>query len=257
MIYFVSGHLDLTKAEFEEHYEPRLQQMIDEGSAFVVGDAPGCDSMAIDLIAPRSQKLTIFHMFEAPRHKGEMATYVGHFVSDEDRDAALTRASHADIAWVRPSKAGKCGGTERNLLRRDGVLIDTEPTSDRVHPVLAWRNRARSYERQLENANQVNARLQGEDVRLREAMDTLAQAGLNLVVGFQLVCEGNTIYFGGRYGSLVAKDLEVAQSIEHIVAVARARGCQGLTLLPESDKTDGIEGIFSQRCESRHTLGNE
>lgn len=44
--YFISGHLDLTDAEFQEHYVPRIDAALAEESAFVVGDARGCDRMA-------------------------------------------------------------------------------------------------------------------------------------------------------------------------------------------------------------------
>ena len=36
--HFVSGHLTLTKAEFQTHYQPALDQALAHGDAFVVGD---------------------------------------------------------------------------------------------------------------------------------------------------------------------------------------------------------------------------
>jgi hypothetical protein len=42
---------------------------------------------------------------------------VGGYRTDEERDAAMTRESHEDIAWVRPGKR-RNNGTGKNLQRR-------------------------------------------------------------------------------------------------------------------------------------------
>ena len=41
---FVSGHLDLTCAEFDAHYRPAIDKALAAGDSFVVGDARGADS---------------------------------------------------------------------------------------------------------------------------------------------------------------------------------------------------------------------
>lgn len=115
--YFVSGHVDLTLEEFREHYVPRIAAALAEDSAFVVGDAAGCDLMAqLYLWDARALSVQVFHMLDRPRNNvGGFAT-IGGFQSDEDRDAAMTEASNADIAWVRPGRANS--GTAANLSRR-------------------------------------------------------------------------------------------------------------------------------------------
>jgi len=44
---------------------------------------------------------------------------MGGFTTDDERDAAMTMASDADIAWVRPGR--KKSGTAKNLARRNLV----------------------------------------------------------------------------------------------------------------------------------------
>ena len=145
-VIFVSGHMDLTKEEFALHYEPAIRKAHAEGARFVVGDAHGCDYMAQRLLhgletgAPKDAgRVRVFHMLERPRHSfgsgygsrdpnlpkdgwaGRRGGFelVGGFTSDEDRDAAMTQASTADIAWVRPVKDKRNSGTAKNLRRRE------------------------------------------------------------------------------------------------------------------------------------------
>ncbi len=146
--YFVSGHLDLTKEEFEEHYVPRLREALVSGGCFVVGDAPGCDYMAQRWIATATAgsrpSYWVYHMLEHPRHcygtgygSHDEATaekartrygkampegllgLVGGFKGDEERDAAMTAASDYDILWVRPTGSKRhSSGTAKNRARR-------------------------------------------------------------------------------------------------------------------------------------------
>ena len=56
-------------------------------------------------------------MFEAPRNKNPKITQTrGGFTSDEERDAAMTKMSVKDIAFVRNGKW--TSGTAQNILRR-------------------------------------------------------------------------------------------------------------------------------------------
>jgi len=137
--YFVSGHLDLTKQEFEMNYALSLRCALNAGGRFVVGDAAGCDYMAQRWLASNGASYAVYHMLERPRHcfgtgfgshdartreNAEVPahlTVVGGFKSDEERDAAMTMASDADIAWVRPGRENS--GTARNLARRRPLTI--------------------------------------------------------------------------------------------------------------------------------------
>lgn len=134
--FYVSGHLDLTVEEFAVHYAPRILQALGAGHRrFVVGDAPGCDLMAQQMLVDLKQgrcsalpsvaypdiDLRVYHMFSSPRRLYDplhTAALVGGFLTDEERDAAMTRASDEDIAWVRPGKRKRNSGTAKNLQRR-------------------------------------------------------------------------------------------------------------------------------------------
>lgn len=123
--YFISGHLDLTQQEFEEHYAPKIRAAIEHGASFVVGDARGADKIAQEFIAKQyiakpcciswQRHVTCYHMRKRPRNCAGFPTSGG-FKSDDERDAAMTAASDVDIAWVRPG--GETSGTAKNLARR-------------------------------------------------------------------------------------------------------------------------------------------
>lgn len=117
--YFISGHLDLTEEEFTEHYAREILHAMEEGALFVLGEARGCDYLAqrvLGLLYP-IRKVTVFHMFTAPRNLAAPFNLMGGFQSDDERDAAMTAASDKDIAWVRPGR--EKSGTAKNLARRD------------------------------------------------------------------------------------------------------------------------------------------
>jgi len=121
--YFISGHRDITEAEFEFNYIPLINYAIEktEGARFVIGDYHGVDIMAqnylMDILLLSPERVTVYHMFDKPRNINEKITNtVGGFESDEERDTAMTNASFEDIALVRDNK--KMSGTAENILRR-------------------------------------------------------------------------------------------------------------------------------------------
>src|SRR5262245_1911070 len=125
--YFISGHLDLTAEEFMEHYLPQIARALNEPDVrFVVGDARGADSLAQAFLFANAARYTGYHIGVSPRNNFYHAPMVGGFETDEARDRAMTVASDADIAWVRPGR--EQSGTARNLNRRsktDGNAITT------------------------------------------------------------------------------------------------------------------------------------
>lgn len=114
-VHYVSGHLDLTDEEFAAHYAPLLRDAMTRNEAFVVGDARGADEMAQRVLVGYAH-VTVFHMFVSPRNNLGAFPTRGGFTSDGTRDAAMTEASTADIAWVRPGR--EKSGTARNVQRR-------------------------------------------------------------------------------------------------------------------------------------------
>jgi len=112
---FVSGHLNLTDAEFEAHYVPTLDRALAAGDSFVTGDARGADLLAQRYLLARSASVVVYHMLTTPRNNTGFPT-VGGFTSDDERDRRMTADSDYDIAWIRPGRSKS--GTARNLARR-------------------------------------------------------------------------------------------------------------------------------------------
>jgi hypothetical protein len=115
MVAFVSGHLDLTLEEFDEYYKYRIDEAIANKHSFVVGDARGADLLAQSYLFTRTDRVTVFHMYGAPRHNVGFETEGG-YISDQARDMAMTSRSTYDIAWVRPGR--ETSGTAKNIKRR-------------------------------------------------------------------------------------------------------------------------------------------
>ena len=120
--YFISGHRNITEKEFKDNYAAALMKAAEEDhSLFVVGDYYGVDIMAqnflIDTLKIDPSRITVYHMYESPRNINPKITRtVGGFISDSERDTAMTNNSNVDIAFVRDPK--KWSGTGENILRR-------------------------------------------------------------------------------------------------------------------------------------------
>lgn len=117
-INFISGHLDLTQAEFEEYYRYKIDNALSKNQGFVVGDAKGADTFAQQYLFGKTKAVVVYHMFESPRNNAGFPTRGG-FQSDKERDEQMTRDSHQDIAWVKPGR--KKSGTQKNLNRRSKI----------------------------------------------------------------------------------------------------------------------------------------
>jgi hypothetical protein len=112
---FVSGHLDLTPAEFDAHYRPGIDKAWAGGDSFVVGDARGADTMTQNYLLGKTTAVVVYHLFTSPRNNVGFKT-IGGFESDEQRDRQMTAESDRDIAWVRPGR--KKSGTQKNIDHR-------------------------------------------------------------------------------------------------------------------------------------------
>lgn len=122
MIYFISGHRDITIDEFKHYYTTKIDAVLknDNNSTFVIGDYYGVDIMAQDYLVKKGlqDKVTVYHMFEKPRNINPLIKSLkGGFKTDEERDSAMTDASDFDIAFVRNGK-WKDSGTAINIRRR-------------------------------------------------------------------------------------------------------------------------------------------
>lgn len=125
MKYFISGHREISQEEFNEHYVKALREIIKEDpeAEFVVGDYHGADTMAQEWLKEniRPDKVTVYHMFESPRvYKDPGFKKKGGYKTDEERDAAMTKESDKDVAFLRKGK--RKSGTAQNLCRRFEVM---------------------------------------------------------------------------------------------------------------------------------------
>lgn len=116
VIYFISGHLDLTDDEFMTHYITKIKTAIDNGDTFVVSDCDGADSMAQRYIKSLNGKAIIYHIGEKPSFNAGFET-VGGFAFPEDVDRTMTEVSDKDIAYVRAGRENSY--TAKNIKRRN------------------------------------------------------------------------------------------------------------------------------------------
>jgi len=121
-VFFISGHRDITQAEFDEYYKTAIDKviMLYDNCEFVVGDYHGVDIMAQQYLKIKdieNKRITVYHMFDKPRNLATSEFNIkGGYKSDEERDAAMTNASDFDIAWFRKGKENS--GTAQNIMRR-------------------------------------------------------------------------------------------------------------------------------------------
>lgn len=138
--YFVSGHLDLTVDEFREHYAPRIAAALsnDPDSAFVVGDARGCDIMAqMYLRDARALRVQVFHRLEAPRNNVNGYPTIGGFATDGDRDSAMTAASDKDSrtdSVVRTTDGTSCQNEHREHASRTAAMDKKKKKPKKLDP---------------------------------------------------------------------------------------------------------------------------
>lgn len=121
--YFISGHRDITKDEFERNYIPALERVIEDDpeSVFVVGDYGGADIMAQDYLMNFTDvgpdRVIVYCMGNTPANANkDIMRFKRGYASDIERDSAMTDASIRDIAFVREGKYDS--GTAQNILRR-------------------------------------------------------------------------------------------------------------------------------------------
>lgn len=132
MIYFISGHRNLSYDDFEKYYIPKINEVMDgdcDAEFIVGGDCEGVDKFAMDYIYSRTfHPLIIFHMSDTPKFtpKGMSESSIpsrlkfkGGFKSDEERDTAMTRDSNFDIAFIKDNRWNS--GTAQNIKRRHSI----------------------------------------------------------------------------------------------------------------------------------------
>ena len=117
IVYFISGHGDVTSDEFKSHYAFKIDIALKKGDCkFIVGDFRGLDAMAQKYLKDKNANVTVYHMFKSPMNNIGIHSTKGGFKDDKSRDSTMTKDSDFDIAWVREGK--EHSGTAKNLKRR-------------------------------------------------------------------------------------------------------------------------------------------
>lgn len=132
MVYFISGHRDLTLEEFEKYYVPKLQRIFEDDSnikyEFIVGDWGGCDKLFLDYIhndfitEDTSLPITIVYV-DKPRYENIESKHKLKYIqlnSYDECDEYMTKHSDFDIAWVREGREDSY--TFKNIKRRFMVV---------------------------------------------------------------------------------------------------------------------------------------
>lgn len=139
-IALISGHIDLSTSDFEEHYVPQIETALDAGHHFILGDAVGTDTQALSyLLSPaissrypdiksriivypsrrynisklQQQGLTVIAPNHPSLHVERTIVVVKKSGPDSrryhhiQRDANMTAASTYDILYVRNDEENK------------------------------------------------------------------------------------------------------------------------------------------------------
>jgi hypothetical protein len=114
-IHFISGNPDLTHDEFCLNYAGPILEAALEGDEFVVGDGSGADLMAQRFLKAIDAKVIVYHALSSPMNN-EGFPSIGGYLSNGERDTAMTEVSDYDILWVGPRMDN--AGITKNLERR-------------------------------------------------------------------------------------------------------------------------------------------
>ena len=127
--YFISGHRNLTKEDFLNHYAEKLIQIeskyqflsrIKEEDIitpyYIMAQEYLIETLKVD-----PNRIKVYHMGDKPMNiASDGIKRVGGFKTDNERDAAMTYDSDEDIAFIYDET--KWSGTRQNILRRFKML---------------------------------------------------------------------------------------------------------------------------------------
>ena|SRR5581483_5338407 len=140
-IAFVSGHVELDHKTFLDHYQGPLDEAIKNQCSFVIGNAQGADTYALNYLLekqvnPHNITIYIYSRFQksCENYAKKGINVKSGFKSYSERDQSLTLNSDYDIAWVRSEEESKIlfgnrwkphkkSATQLNLERRRARLL--------------------------------------------------------------------------------------------------------------------------------------
>ena len=151
-IAFISGPLFPPENYFETHYLPHLHAAISQEHNFVVGPAPGIDTVSLHYLLtliPASRITVYLARFEAVARRSSYAPFeatggkiVVEGATTGERDAAMTRDSDHDIlrympedearAFYGPAYLPRVTNTEKNERRRKREPLHYNPALEKA-----------------------------------------------------------------------------------------------------------------------------
>ncbi|KAF2501489.1 hypothetical protein BU16DRAFT_426794, partial [Lophium mytilinum] len=134
---FISGHIDITTAQFHTQYASHLDTAIAHGDTFIMSNAGGADTMGLAYLRDHGvapDRITIYMHMPRANRKLNATQKEGYGIRvvqgyHNERDAAMTEESDYDILWVRDEadtaklyggkyRPGRVSGTQKNMDRR-------------------------------------------------------------------------------------------------------------------------------------------
>jgi hypothetical protein len=111
----------------------QIDDSIENGGYFVVGDAFGADQMSLNYLWDKQiEKVVIYHMHKSPLFDNPGFPTKGGYKNHRKKDSQMTKDSDFDIAWVRSDEEseklygrkynpGRISGTQKNINRRSSA----------------------------------------------------------------------------------------------------------------------------------------
>jgi len=94
----IKGKIDITIEEFNEHYIDKIDELIDEGNEFVIGDQHGFDHLLQTYLhCKRVKDITIFHTGNNPELILSAFNTFGGYQSYEEADKAMKVYSENNV----------------------------------------------------------------------------------------------------------------------------------------------------------------
>jgi len=128
---FISGHVDIDNDTFLLYYKEKIDKAIRNGDNFILGNALGIDTFALEYLLKNIEKdrITIYYYSKFPIEKYEKMDVIikKGFTSYTDRDKNMTLNSDYDIAWVRSKEESqKLYGDKFDFKRKSGTELNLE-----------------------------------------------------------------------------------------------------------------------------------
>lgn len=129
---FISGHTDLSDADFERYYIPQIESALEAGDNFILGDATGVDTQAINFLLSPSTTAKYPTISERVTIYASRVNNVSRFqklgvkvISPQD-DHLQRVTSETDALMDGVKNKGRDRARYRHLLRDAHLTLDSD-----------------------------------------------------------------------------------------------------------------------------------